>query len=213
MADLPAGTVTFLFTDVEGSTRLLERFPLAQPVALKQLDALFRAVIEDNHGYVFNRLGDGYFVVFARAADAVAAALEAQLAFRSADWGEVGQVTVRMGLHTGEAEHQDWDYVGPPLYRCARLMSTAYGEQVVLSSTTASLVAEALPQGASLRSLGQHALRDLDRADEIFQLVHPALPAEFPPLKSLDVPHHNLPAQLTSFVGRDEEIGAVARLL
>ncbi|MBI3980207.1 MAG: adenylate/guanylate cyclase domain-containing protein [Chloroflexi bacterium] len=213
MPDLPAGTVTFLFTDVEGSTGLLERHPQAMGAALTQHHWILRDAVEAGRGVVFETVGDAVYAAFALATDAVAAALQAQLDLHAADWGEVGQIRVRMALHTGEVERQGDHYFGPPLFRCARLLATTYGGQVMLSSATADLVVDALPPGAGLRSMGSHRLKDLYRSEHLFQLVHPALPGEFPPPKSLDALPNNLPVQLTSFIGRERELAEVKRLL
>jgi predicted ATPase/class 3 adenylate cyclase len=205
--------MTFLFSDVEGSTRLLERYPTAQPLALKQQDRILTDAARRHGGTVMEVVGDGYYIAFPRATDAFAAALESQIELQTADWGEVGQIRVRMGLHTGEAERRGEKYFGPPLYRCARLMALAHGGQVVLSRATAELVRGALPVGVELRPLGAHRLRDLQEPEEVFQLIHPSLPEVFPPLRSSESRPNNLPAELTAFVGRDEEQAEVARLL
>jgi predicted ATPase/class 3 adenylate cyclase len=213
MPDLPAGTVTFLFTTVEGSVRLLEQHPQAYRAALVRYDALLRGAVESHGGAVFESVGDAVYAAFARSPDAVAAALAAQVALQSERWGEVGEIKARMALHTGDVELQGQHYFGAPLYRSARIMATAHGEQVLLSSVTAGLVREALPERATLRGLGTHRLKDLAAPEEIFQALHPDLRADFPPLKSLSTLHNNLPVQLTSFVGRERELAEVQRLL
>jgi predicted ATPase/class 3 adenylate cyclase len=210
---LPAGTVTFLFTDLEGSTRLLEAHPHAYQDAVARHHALLRGAVEAHGGAVFETVGDAVYAAFARPTDAVAAALAGQVALHREAWGAVGELRVRMGLHTGEVERQGAHYFGAPLYRGARLTATAHGGQVVLSEATAALVREALPPGAGLRDLGAHRLKDLQQPERVAQLTHPALPAAFPPLRSLDARPHNLPLQLTSFVGRERELGEVARRL
>ena len=194
MPDLPTGTVTFLFTDVEGSTRLLDAHPAAYRLAVRRHHDLVQHAVEAHGGVVFETVGDAVYAAFAQATDAAGAALAGQLALQGEDWGESGPLTVRMGLHTGEVELQGRHYFGAPLYRCARLMSTAHGGQVVLSQVTAELVREALPPGARLRDLGAHRLKDLQAPERVAQLLHPALPAVFPPLRSLDSLRHNLPA-------------------
>jgi predicted ATPase/class 3 adenylate cyclase len=210
---LPAGTVTFLFTDLAGSTRLLEAHPAAYRVAVRRHHALLRAAVEGHGGAVFETVGDAVYAAFARPTDAAAAALAGQLALRAEAWGEVGELRARVGLHTGEVERQGAHYFGAPLYRCARLTATAHGLQVVLSGATAELVQEALPAGAGLRDLGEHRLKDLQRPERVFQLLHPELPGDFPPLRTLDALPNNLPVQLTSFVGRGQELAEVVRLL
>jgi predicted ATPase/class 3 adenylate cyclase/DNA-binding XRE family transcriptional regulator len=207
---LPVGTVTLLFTDLEGSTRLLEAHPAAYRDAVRRHHALLRAAVEAHGGTVFETVGDAVYAAFASPADAVEAALAGQLALQAEDWGELGAdaIRARMGLHTGEAEVQGARYVGAPLYRCARLLATAHGGQVVLSAATAQLVQDELP-GGWLRDLGQHRLKDLARAERVFQLLHSELPAEFPPLRSLEAWPHNLPVQPTPLVGRGQELAAV----
>jgi predicted ATPase/class 3 adenylate cyclase len=210
---LPEGTVTFLFTDLEGSTALLQAHPAAYRAAVARHHDLLRGAVEASGGVVFETVGDAVYAAFAQPTDAVAAALAGQLALQAEEWGEVGELRARMGLHLGEAERQGGHYFGAPLYRCARLTATAHGGQVVLSQAACDLVQDSLPPGVSLRDLGAHRLKDLQRPERVFQLRHPALLAEFPPLRSLDVLPHNLPLQVTSFVGRERELAAVAALL
>src|SRR5512138_940724 len=206
--NLPSGTVTFLFTDIEGSTRLWEQHPEEMKRALSEHDGILQDAIRDQGGRIIKTTGDGVHAVFEAAASAVAAALRAQQSLVSASWDEIKPhaLRVRMGLHTGEAEERSGDYFGPSLNRAARIMSVAHGGQTVLSTTTADLVREQLPQAASLRDLGEHRLRDLVRSERVFQLVHPALPVDFPPLNSVDAFPNNLPIQLTSFIGREREL-------
>jgi predicted ATPase/class 3 adenylate cyclase/DNA-binding CsgD family transcriptional regulator len=214
-AALPTGTVTFLFTDLEGSTRLLQAHPAAYREAVARHHALLRGAVEAQGGVVFETVGDAVYAAFARPADAVAAAVAGQCALLAADWGGLGAgaLQARMGLHTGEVDVQGAHYFGAPLYRCARLMATAHGGQTVLSEAAAALVRDALPEGAGLRDLGAHRLKDLQRPERVFQLTAPALPGDFPPLRTLDARPHNLPLQLTSFVGREGEVAAVRGLL
>jgi predicted ATPase/class 3 adenylate cyclase/DNA-binding CsgD family transcriptional regulator len=210
--NLPEGTVTFLFTDLEGSTRLLEAHPNAYRPAVYRHDELLRAAVEAHGGAVFETVGDAVYAAFATPA-AVAAALAGQLALQQEEWGAVGPLRARMGLHTGEVERQGAHYFGAPLYRCARLTAAAHGGQVLLSAATATLVRDALPEAATLRDLGEHRLKDLQRPERVFQLVHPALPAGFPPLRTLDSRPNNLPEQPTPLVGREGEAESVRRLL
>src|SRR5512143_2493284 len=215
-ANLPSGTVTFLFTDLEGSTRLWEQFPGEMKLALARHDEILRGAIESHGGQIIKNTGDGFHAVFDTGVGGIGAALAAQQALSNASWDGIKphSLRVRIGLHTGEAQERAGDYYGPSLNRAARLMSVAHGGQTVLSTTTADLVRDQLPQNASLRDLGEHRLRDLVRSEHIFQLLHPALPAEFPPLKSVDVFPNNLSIQLTSFIGREDAIEeAEARLL
>ena len=210
--ELPTGTVTFLFTDIEGSARLWDEHPEEMRPALARHEALLHEAIGAHEGYVFHTAGDAFCVVFARATDALAAALDAQRALQAEPWA-VGPLGVRMALHTGEAEERGGDYFGPPLNRCSRILSAGHGGQVLLSRTSAHLVREALPSGAELKPLGEHRLRDLAQPEGIFQLLHLGLPSEFPPLRSLAAFTHNLPIQLTSFIGREQELAEVKRLL
>jgi class 3 adenylate cyclase len=217
---LPTGTVTFLFTDLEGSTRLLEAHPAAYREAVRRHHDLLRAAVEGHGGVVFETVGDAVYAAFARPTASVAAALAGQLALQREAWGATGPLRARMGVHLGEAEAypapgaaQGARYFGLPLVRCARLMATAHGGQVVLSEAAAALVGDALPEGAALRDLGEHRLKDLSRPERVFQLRHPDLPSDFPPLRSLNPHPHNLPVQPTPFVGRDEEVAAVRRRL
>jgi len=210
---LPSGTVTFLFTDIEGSTQLWEKYPEAMGTALSQHDALMRTAIETNRGNIVKSTGDGFHAVFASALDGMAAVVEAQRTLQSQAWPETGPLRVRMALHTGEGELREGDYFGPAVNRAARLMAVATGGQCLVSQTTAGLIQDSLPDHTSLDDLGEHRLKDLVRPERIFQVVAPGLQKEFPPLKTLNAYRHNLPVQLTSFVGRDKEIGETCRLL
>ncbi|MEI6388960.1 MAG: adenylate/guanylate cyclase domain-containing protein [Spirochaetota bacterium] len=208
----PTGMVTFLFTDIEGSTRLWESSPQAMRGALQRHDAILREVIELNAGYIFKTVGDAFCASFARPAEAIEASLVIQKALAAEDWGET-PIKVRMGLHTGEAEERGGDYFGPPVNRVARLMAVGAGGQVLLSSATAAMARGTLPPGAILSSLGSHRLKDLRDPEEIFQLSAKGLGNDFPPLKALDNFRHNLPTQLSSFIGRDVELGRLVDLL
>ena len=213
--NFPTGTVTFLFTDIEGSTKLWEAQPGAMQIALARHDALLRQDIENNNGIVFKTIGDAFCAAFTTAPEALSAALAAQQALHAKVWPSALSVRVRMALHTGTAELRDNDYFGQPLNRVARLLAIGHGGQVLISTVAQELVRDALPPGCSLHSLGEHRLRDLGRAEPVFQLLHPDLPSEFPPLKSLDNPDlpNNLPRQVTSFIGREKEIEACRSLL
>ncbi len=212
-SNLPAGTVTFLFTDIEGSTHLWERYPKTMKAALARHDGLLRQTIESNGGHVVKTTGDGCHAVFASAAEGVLAAIAAQKALLAEPWAETSPLKVRMALHTGEAELREGDYYGPALNRAARLTAVAHGGQVLLSAVTADLVREQLPAGTTLRDLGEHRLKDLVRPERVFQLALPDLPLDFPPLKSLNAFPNNLPIQLTLFVGREKEIAEIKALL
>lgn len=213
--NLPTGTVTFLFTDIEGSTRLWEQSPEAMRAALARHDLLLREAIGTNGGAVFKSVGDAVCAAFTTAPDALSAALAAQRALITEPWTDEAALRVRMALHTGAAEHRDGDYFGPPLNRLARLLATGHGGQILLSHVVHDLTRDVLPTVAQLKSLGEHRLRDLGHPESIFQLLHPDLPGDFPPLRSLDHPGlpNNLSQQVTSFVGREKEMGDVTRLL
>lgn len=215
MRELPFGTVTFLFTDIEGSTKLWEQHPEAMKTALAKHDSILKDAIESNHGHVIKTTGDGFHAVFATAMDGINASVTAQRELHSSFFLHPSSLSlkVRMGIHTGEAELRNDDYYGGTLNRAARLMSVANGGQVLLSNTTADLVREQLPAEITLRDLGEHRLKDLTRPEHIFQIVHPELPSEFPPIKTLDAFPNNLPAQLTSFIGREKEINEIINAL
>ena len=183
---LPSGTVTFLFTDVVGSTQLWEQHHEAMGTALARHDTLVRQVVETHSGAVFKTVGDGVHAVFARAGNALSAALAAQRALAAEPWGEIGPLRVRMALHTGAAELRDDDYFGPPLNRVARILALGHGGQILISRATHDLVADDLPAQTSLHELGEHRLKDLSRPEQIFQLISPDLPSEFPPLRALE---------------------------
>jgi predicted ATPase/class 3 adenylate cyclase len=210
---LPGGTVTFLFTDIEGSTRLWDVHPESMKVALAQHYSLLRAAIAANHGQIIKTTGDGLHAVFASAAESVGAVLMAQRALQAQVWPANCLLRVRMALHTGEAEMREGDYYGAALNRAARLMSVGAGGQILVSNATAEPVRDQLPLAVTLRDLGEHRLKDLIRPEHVFQIIAPDLPADFPPLKSLNSFSHNLPVQLTSFVGREKEIAAAKQLI
>ncbi len=213
MADLPTGTVTFLFTDIEGSTTRWEHHPEAMRTALARHDALLRSVITSHDGYVFKMVGDAVYAAFSVPADAVSAAVAAQRAVAAEEWGEVGPLRVRIALHTGAAQSRDDDYFGQTLNRVARVLSTGYGGQILLSVATVELVRDALPADASLKDLGEHALKDLLRPEHVYQLTISDQPADFPALRSLSRHPHNLPVQPTPFLGREQEVRTVCELL
>jgi len=208
----PTGTVTFLFTDIEGSTKLWEHHPEAMQKALARHDELLRQIIATHKGYVFKTVGDAFCAAFATTAEALQAALRIQYALSEEAWGNT-PIKDRLALHTGAAEEREGDYFGPPVNRVARLLSAGHGGQILLSSATQELVRDQLPDQVILRDLGDHRLKDLTRPERIFQVVVPDLPADFPSLKTLDVRPHNLPAQITSFIGREAEIAAVVQKL
>jgi predicted ATPase/class 3 adenylate cyclase len=205
--------LTFLFTDIEASTRAWERRPDAMSRSLARHDELLQLAVKTAGGTVFKHTGDGICAAFSTAPAALAAAFGAQRSLLADDWQESGPLEVRMALHSGAAEHRGNDFFGPVLNRTARLLDTAHGGQVVLSLVTAELVRDDLPAGADLVDLGEHRLADLHRPERVFQLTHPELPTTFPPLRSLGAHHHNLPVASSSFVGRLQELEAVGDLL
>jgi predicted ATPase/class 3 adenylate cyclase len=209
----PTGDLTFLFTDIEGSSKLWEKHPQAMARALAQHDALMRAIFEGHRGYVFKTMGDAFCVAFGNPLEAAAAALAAQRQLGAVTWGETGPLRVRMALHSGEAEERDGDYFGRTLNRVARLLAAGHGGQTLFSHATAERTREHLPDGVGLRDLGERRLKDLNRPERIFQLTAPDLRADFPTLRSLEVLPNNLPAQVTSFIGRASEMAEVKRLL
>ena len=210
---LPTGTVTFLFTDIEGSTRLLQQLGDAYPEVLSEHHRLLRGAVESAGGVAIGSEGDSLFASFARAPSGLAAAVAAQLALAAQEWPDGAAVRVRMGLHTGEALVRDGTYVGLDVHRAARIAAVGHGGQVLLSDTTRALVEQALPAGGELRDLGQHRLKDLAQPERIFETVIAGLPSTFPPLRSLDATPNNLPTQMTSFVGRAREVAEATRLL
>ena len=215
MPDLPIGTITYMFTDVEGSTLLWQQHPDEMRAVMARHDSLLTSAVEANDGTVVRPRGEGdsIFAVFLRATDAVGAACAAQQFIFRETWPKDIAINVRMALHTGESELREHDYYGTTVNRCARLRAIAHGGQVLVSQATAQLVQDMLPEGVFLRDMGSHRLKDLQRPEQVFQLIHPELPADFPDLKSLDSHPHNLPVQLTSFIGREAEIDEVNRLL
>jgi predicted ATPase/class 3 adenylate cyclase len=210
---IPSGTVTFYFTDIEGSTVRWERDRAAMQAAVRRHDRLMHDAIAAHGGHVFKTVGDAFCAAFARPGDAVAAALAAQRALATEDFSAVDGVRVRMALHTGTADERDDDYFGPTVNRVARLLAVGHGGQVLVSGTTSGLLRDELPAAASLRDLGEHRLKDLAQPERVYQLLATDLRAEFPPLRSLDVLANNLPAATTSFVGREREIAEIATLL
>ncbi len=203
---LPTGTVTFLFTDIEGSTHRWEAFHDEMARTVKRHDAILDRVLKKHGGVVFKKAGDAFCAAFDRASNAATAAVAAQRAFADEDFSEIEGLYVRMALHTGEAEERAGDYFGSTVNRVARLLSIGCGGQVLVSGICADLVGEDLGPKMQLRDLGVHRLKDLTEAEHIFQLCAPGLRTDFPPLRSSDVWPNNLPLQLTSFVGRKKDL-------
>lgn len=226
--DSPRGIVTFLFTDLEGSTALWEKFPELMKPLLAQHDAILRQAVESSHGYIVKMRGDGIHAAFENASDALAAALTMQRAL-----GEYGSLSlggesaplslqfgtpdppikVRIGIHTGAVEERDGDYFGPQVNRAARLMGCGHGGQILISHAAQELVRDRLPDGVTLRDLGEYRLKELIHPEHIFQVNAPGLPADFPPLNSLNTRPNNLPVQPTPLIGRHRELFAIENLL
>lgn len=221
-SNLPTGTITFLFTDIESSTQLWEQHPEAMKSALAKHDSILREAVKSNHGHIIKTTGDGVYAVFEKAADAVNAAIDGQRELQRMidEGGRMNESTdssfilhpsslplkVRMGLHTGEAEMRDSDYHGQALNRAARIMSIGHGEQILISETTYQIAQERFAANVNALDLGQHHLKGLNRPEHIYQLNAPDLRHEFPALKSLTHATNNLPTQLTSFIGRVREL-------
>lgn len=213
MADFPTGNVTFLFTDIEGSSRMWEHYPAAMSGALANHDRILRESITLNDGLVFKTVGDAFCVVFNEAPSAVSAAAAAQKRLADSPWETPDPIKVRMAIHTGVAELRDQDYFGQTLNRVARILAAGNGGQTLLSRVTEELIGGLLPEGVRLRDLGERRLKDLTRPERIFEVIIDGLPDEFPPLRSLERFPNNLPVQLTSFIGREAEQAEVHRLL
>jgi predicted ATPase/class 3 adenylate cyclase/Tfp pilus assembly protein PilF len=213
MPDLPTGTVTFLFSDIESSTRLLQQLGPRYAEALGAHQELLRTAFAAHQGREVGTQGDSFFVAFPRAGDALAAAAEAQRALAAYPWAEGATLRVRIGLHTGAPQLVGDHFIGLDVHRAARIAAAGHGGQVLLSEATRTLGQGELPEGARLHDLGEHLLKDLQRPERLYQLVLPDLPADFPPLKTLDRARHNLPIQPTPLIGRDEAIGALTGLL
>lgn len=213
MAERPAGTVTFLFTNVEGSTRLLQAYEQEYPAILVDQRRIVRDAVAQYGGQVVDAHGDLLFVVFPRAKDALAAAIVAQRTLQAHPWPAGLPVRIRMGLHTGEPVSTEGGYVGMDVHRAARICAAGFGGQVILSEATRSLIEDDLPAGVTLVDLGEHRLKDLIYPLRLYQVMTPGLLSQFPPLRSLATLPNNLPIQLTSFVGREREMMEVKRLL
>ncbi len=210
---LPTGTVTFLFSDIEGSTRLVLGLGEGYPAVLERHQQLLRRAFAVAGGVEVTTEGDSFFVVFASAIRAVEAAVEAQRTLAAEQWpATVGPLRVRIGLHTGEGALGGSNYAGLDVHRAARIAAAANGGQVLVSAATRGLVEGAIDAVMTFRDLGEHRLKDLDKPERLFQVVAPGLEADFPPPRSLETPT-NLPPQVTSFVGRDREVHDVLRLL
>jgi len=210
---LPTGTVTFLFTDIEGSTKLMQDVGDRYVAAQTAHHDILRAAFTGSRGRELRTEGDSFFAVFESAVDACGAAAAAQTAFAQHEWPEGVELRVRMGMHTGEAPLVGNEYIGLDVHHAARVASAAHGGQVLVSETTRALVDEHLSDGLSLRDLGTHRLKDLARPERLYQLLIPGARDQFPALRTLDSTPNNLPTQLTSFIGRDQDVAEAKRLL
>lgn len=207
------GTWTFVFTDIQGSSKLWEANPEGMRTALAEHDAILRECLTKG-GEVFKTMGDAFCAAFLSASEAVQAGIEIQKRIGTHDWKGLGPIRVRVGIHSGEAEHRDADYFGPALNRAARLISIGHGGQVLISQGTYELVKDSVKKGqAEFRFLGEQRLRDLERAVGVYQVLAPGLEADFPPPKSLTEMPNNLPLQVTSFIGREGEVKKVQELV
>ncbi|HEY6635162.1 MAG TPA: adenylate/guanylate cyclase domain-containing protein, partial [Acidimicrobiia bacterium] len=204
---------TVLFTDIESSTRLWEEHPVAMAEALARHDAILSKAVTDAGGTVVKTTGDGFVAVFETTWSTVGSVIAAQTALNAEDWGEVGAVRVRMGVHRGETQTRDGDHYGRDMNRAARVMAAAHGGQVLLSQSAASDATGRLPDHVTLRDLGVHRLKDLTQPEHLFQLVAPGLANDFAPPLTLNSRPHNLPLQATEFHGRRDELDAIAVLL
>ena len=214
MPELPQGTVTLLFSDIEGSTRLLDRLGNRYSQALSEHQALLREAFCRYGGLEVGAEGDSFFVVFARAEDAVLAAAQAQRSLATHSWPDADDpIRVRIGIHTGHPDLVGSDYRGMDVHQAARVMAAGHGEQVLLTRSTASLLRGLLPPVVAIRALGPHRLKDLKEAEELYQLVIDGVRSDFPPLRTLEAPLTHLPNQPTSFIGRERELEEVTRLL
>jgi predicted ATPase/class 3 adenylate cyclase len=214
---LPSGTVTFLFTDIEGSTPLWEKIPEEMHIAVAQHHAILRRAIESNGGRVFQIVGDAFQAAFSHSRQGLCAAIKAQQGLLQAEWGLAGPIRVRMGIHTGSVElDENGDAPYTPnhtLNRASRVMSAGHGGQILISQEVAELTRRDLPADVTLRDLGEHRLKGLSYPEHLYQVLAPDLPMDFPALHSLDNLSDNLPVQLTSFIGREKEIAELRRLL
>jgi len=213
MIELPTGTVTFLFTDIEGSTRLLQQLGSGYTELLEQHREIVRAACTAHGGVEVGTEGDAFFVVFPSAPEAVRATVDAQRGLARHPWPGEGRIRVRMGLHTGEGTLHGENYAGIDVHRAARIAAAGHGGQVLLSASTGEVAGGALPDGVRLLDLGQHRLKDLERSEHLSQLVIAGLQADFPPIRSMDARPNNLPVELTTFVGREAELVSAMELL
>jgi len=212
-SDLPTGTVTFLFTDIEGSTKLAREYPDSWESMRVRHDSILRKAIESNHGYIFETLGDSFYSAFHKPGEALQAALKAQRDLQNEPWDNAS-VRVRMGIHTGEAETDGKDYRGYiTLSLVQRIMSAGHGGQILLSYATENLLQGHLPVDVSLHDMGEHKLKDSPNLVRLFQVVASGLQSDFPALRALNVFPNNLPTQISSFIGREKEIIEIKEII
>ncbi len=214
MTSKPTGTVTFLFTDIEGSTKLARENPETWEVLRSRHDRILREAIESNNGYVFQIIGDAFCAAFQTAGETLSAVIKSQTDLNRENWGSA-PIKVRMGIHTGKAEIQaNGEYHGYlTLSQVQRLMSAGHGGQVLVSHATQELIRDEMPEAVTLLDMGERHLKDMIRPEHIYQLVIANLPSDFPPIKTLDMRRHNLPAQMTSFIGRENELAEIKQVL
>jgi predicted ATPase/class 3 adenylate cyclase len=212
-AGLPTGTLTFVFSDIEGSTVRWDRDRTAMQDAVLRHDAIVRGAIESRGGYVFKTIGDAFCAAFPTAPAALAAAIDAQRALAAEDFSSVDGIRVRMALHTGDADERNGDYFGPALNRVARLLAIGYGGQILVSQVTVDIVRSSLPEGFEFRDLGEHQLKNISHLEHVSQLVGPGLTPEFPPLRSIPIDRNNLPTQISSLIGRSRSVDELCALV
>ena len=213
MSELPTGTVTFLFSDIEGSTRLLQLLGERFSALLEGHRSVIRSAVAECAGVEIGTEGDSFFVVFRTPADALRAAVSMQRRLAAHDWPDGAAVRVRIGVHTGEGVLGPGGYFGIDVNRAARISDAAHGGQIIVSESTHALCEHSLPEGTAFEDLGRHRLKDILHLEHLYGLVIEGLPCDFPPPRTLDVRPNNLPLQLTSFIGRDKEIAAVKGVL
>ncbi|HEY9288457.1 MAG TPA: adenylate/guanylate cyclase domain-containing protein [Candidatus Dormibacteraeota bacterium] len=213
MSNLPTGTVTFFFSDIEGSTRMLRELREGYAAVLNAHKEIVRSAITREGGGEVRTEGDSFFVAFRTAPGAVGAAVAIQRRLADHQWPPAANVRVRIGIHTGEGVLSGPDYVGMDVHRAARIAAAAHGGEIVISAATEALVAQALPPGCRLRDLGEHHLKDIVNPEHLYDVVVEGLPADFPPLRTLDARPNNLPIQLTPFIGRDAQLEETKQLM
>jgi class 3 adenylate cyclase len=213
MSSLPSGTVTFLFTDIEGSTKLAQEYSNKWETMHERHHAILKSAIEINNGYVFQIIGDAFCAAFHNVYDGLSTAIQAQQELQIENWGDAS-IKVRMGLHTGSAEIRGSEYQGyMTLARVQRVMSVAYGGQILLSNASVQMIHNELPEGISLRDMKEHHLKGLQTPEHLWQVIARNLQKDFPALRSLNEIPNNLPIHLTSFIGREKEIAELKREL